>query len=64
MTELAWLSSLLALKHVRRVTRVTLTIRTFEFRGIQFKCENGPWRDSLPEAISAHKAKYLEDLKA
>jgi hypothetical protein len=56
-----WLASLLALRHTGRIARITLTMRNFQTRGIQFKCDNGPWRDSLPEAISAHKTKYLED---
>ena len=58
MKELDWLSDLLALRH-GRVTAIKLTMRTFQFRGIQFKCDNGPWRNSLSEAIMAHKMRYL-----
>ena len=53
-----WINVLLD-RHVRTAT-VPLTVRTFTFRGIQYRCANGPWQDSLIEAILAHKRKIGE----
>lgn len=49
-----WLSNLLALRCIRSAT-VPLTRRDFAISGPKYKCANGPWRDSLAEAITAHK---------
>lgn len=55
-----WLQTLLALRHFRTAS-IKLTIRTFAVRGAQYRCDDGPWRDTLQEAIEAHKAKHQED---
>ena len=55
-----WLSNLLALRHHARIATIPLTIRTFAFAGTRYRCANGPWRDSLIEAIRAHKALTLQ----
>jgi hypothetical protein len=44
-----WLYALLR-DHVRTRT-IKLTVRTFQTKGVQYKCSNGPWRDTLEEAI-------------
>ena len=44
-----WLYALFA-DHVRKRT-IKLTVRTFVTRGVQYKCGDGPWRDTLEEAI-------------
>lgn len=52
-----WLATFLASHHFR-IKSIQLTIRTFATRGIQYRCDDGPWRDTLHEAIEAHKAKH------
>jgi hypothetical protein len=44
-----WLHALLS-DHVRART-IKLTVRTFVTHGVQYKCGNGPWRDTLEDAI-------------
>jgi hypothetical protein len=44
-----WLYALFA-DHVRKRT-IKLTVRTFVTRGVQYKCGDGPWRDTLEDAI-------------
>ena len=55
-----WLQALLIRRHFR-IAHVQLTIRVFAMRGTQYRCDDGPWRDTLQEAIEAHKAKHQED---
>jgi hypothetical protein len=46
-----WLKVLLS-NHVRTRT-IKLTVRTFQLKGVQYKCGQGPWRNTLTEAIMA-----------
>lgn len=52
-----WLQTCLALRHFR-ISHLRLTVHTFAVRGPQYRCEDGPWRDTLQEAIEAHRAKH------
>ncbi len=53
---LNWIAAHLSSKG--RIAHLKITRREFQFAGILYKCDNGPWRDSLNEAIGAHRYKH------
>jgi hypothetical protein len=57
---LEWLKECLS-NHPRRAT-VILNYRCWPVRGNQYRCSNGPWCDTLAEAIAEHRAKVQDEL--
>jgi len=57
---LEWLNECLS-NHPRRAT-VILNYRLWPIRGNQYRCSNGPWCNTLAEAIAEHRAKVQDEL--
>ncbi len=53
---LAWIEEVLN-RHTGRIAALAIKRREFVFSGIRWKCGDGPWRESLIEAIAAHQMK-------